>query len=59
LYRKAGVREYWVVDPENNALKVYLFQNNRILTDFYGNDDIVPVTTLPGLNISLEQVFAE
>jgi len=59
LYRKAGVREYWVVDPENNELEVYLFQNNRILTDTYGNEDIVSVTTLPGLNISLEQVFAE
>jgi len=59
LYRKAGVREYWVVDPENNRAKVYLFQNNRILTDTYGSEDIVPVTTLPGLNISLEQVFSE
>ena len=59
LYRQAGVREYWVVDPENNELTVYLFQNNRILTDTYGNDDIVPVTTLPGLSILLEQVFAE
>jgi len=59
LYRKAGVREYWVVDPENNELTVYLFQNNRILTDTYTGEDIVPVTTLSGLNVSLEQVFAE
>ncbi|MCL2244028.1 MAG: Uma2 family endonuclease [Treponema sp.] len=59
LYRQAGVREYWVIDPENNGLTVYLFQKNRILTDTYGNDDIVPVTTIPGLKISLEQVFAE
>ena len=59
LYRKAGVKEYWIIDPENNSLKVYLFQDNKILTGSYENDDIVPVTTLPGLNISLEQVFED
>jgi len=57
LYRQAGVREYWVVDPENNGLTVYHFESKVI--DTYENDDIVPVATLPGLEISLKRVFAE
>ena len=59
LYQEAGVREYWVVDPENNELTVYCFHNDFIKTKTYKNTDTAAVTILPGLNISLEQVFAE
>ncbi|MDR0289469.1 MAG: Uma2 family endonuclease [Treponema sp.] len=59
LYREAGVREYWVADPENNRLTVYRFQDGKILTDTYGSADTVPVAILPGLNILLGQVFAK
>jgi Uma2 family endonuclease len=57
LYLRSGVREYWVVNPENNRLTVYNFQNKSI--NSFGDEDTVPVATLPGLNITLEQVFAE
>ena len=60
LYRQAGVREYWVVDPENNGLTVYLFKNGGAFpANTYEKTDTVPVTILPGLNITLEQIFAE
>jgi len=59
LYQEAGVREYWVIDPENNGLTVYLFQKDIIVTKTYKDTDTVAVAILPGLNITLEQVFAE
>ena len=59
LYSQAGVREYWVVDPENQGLTVYHFQDNAISANTYGSADSVPVAALPGLRIALEQVFAE
>ena len=57
LYLKAGVHEYWVVNPENNTVVVYNFKDKGIYG--YKNDEFIPVATLPGLNISLEQVFEE
>jgi Uma2 family endonuclease len=59
LYREAGVREYWLVDSENKGLTVYRFHNGEILTSAYGSADTVSVAVLPGLNIPLEEVFAE
>ena len=59
VYREAGVREYWLINPETNTLTVYRFQNGTIFTDAYGKTDTVPVAILPGLNILLEEVFAE
>ena len=59
IYREAGVREYWVINPENNSLTVYCFQKDIIVTKVYKSTDTVDVTILPGLRIALEQVFAE
>ena len=57
LYRKAGVREYWVVDPERNRLKVYYFHDGSISTNTYGSTDKVPVAIFPDLNVVLDKVF--
>lgn len=37
-YRTAGVREYWIVDPEKNAF-LFIISNQKILA-------IIPLTTL-------------
>jgi len=57
LYQKAGVREYWVVDPENKTLTVHLFQGDAIISRIYGSSGTAPVSILQGLNISLDEVF--
>jgi Uma2 family endonuclease len=64
LYLKAGVREYWVIDPEHKGVKVYRFKDNQIFTRTYNStdyksDDTVSIDIIPGLNIVLEKVFAE
>jgi Uma2 family endonuclease len=59
LYQEAGVREYWVVNPRNNSLKVYCFHNGKITANVYNNSDTVKVSVFPDLAIALEQVFAE
>jgi len=59
LYKQAGVREYWVVNPEDNSLTVYSFQEGALSFNTYRGADSVPVSILPGLVVNLEQVFAE
>jgi Uma2 family endonuclease len=59
LYRQAGVREYWVLDPEHKILHTHHFEGSQILTRFYSPADTVPVEILPGLHITMESVFAE
>ena len=46
-YLNAGVREYWVVDPENRQIIQYDFMNNAIVR-LYSFDDVVPVLISEG-----------
>jgi Uma2 family endonuclease len=59
LYRRVGVREYWVVDTEHDGLTVYCFKDGAIITNAYNADDTVPVDIFPGFNIELQPVFAQ
>ena len=41
LYRTAGVREYWVVDPDRTVVTVYNFERDSMVEYNFGGD--VPV----------------
>ena len=58
-YRKSGVRECWIVDPNAHTVRVFLLKDGKFTGRKYGEADSVPVTVLPGLTISLPDVFAE
>lgn len=59
LYQRAKVREYWIVDPLNGTVNVYLPDENGRLTvsEVYTRNDIAKVTVLPGCEIDLSKVF--
>ncbi|MCL2127699.1 MAG: Uma2 family endonuclease [Treponema sp.] len=59
LYREAGVREYWVIDPEHKTLHCYRFSNGTIFPRTYRSSDTAEAGIFPGLAVELEPVFAE
>jgi len=56
-YPQAGVREYWVVDPENKTVAVHILEDGEYLTRAYKDDDKVPVHILEDCVIDLAEVF--
>lgn len=61
LYQRAGVREYWIVDPENRSVMVFLPDSSgsfRLCED-YGREDVARVNVLDGCFVELNKVFSE
>ncbi|MDR1900515.1 MAG: Uma2 family endonuclease [Treponema sp.] len=56
-YREAGVREYWIVDPEKRIIMAYELKNGEYTAVNYGDTGTVPVKILPGCEINLAAVF--
>ncbi|MCL2815569.1 MAG: Uma2 family endonuclease [Oscillospiraceae bacterium] len=58
LYQKAGVREYWIIDPGTKSVQVYILKNKKYgIGSIYREDDVVPVHILDGFQINLADVF--
>jgi len=50
-YRTAGVREYWIADPDKNRVTVYMFALGSI--EEYTFTDDIPCGIYPGFHINL------
>lgn len=60
LYQRAGVREYWIVDPKNKAVQVFTLNDGDLrITEEYGRKDIAKVNVLSGCFVELSKVFPE
>ena len=58
LYEAAGVREYWVIDPDRQTVQVYTLHDGKYRTgDTYTATASLPVGILPGCVIDLQAVF--
>jgi len=57
-YMQAGVREYWIVDPENKSVVAHILKDGIYMTRAYDeNNEAVPVLVLEGCTINLKEVF--
>ncbi len=53
-YEQAGVREYWVIDPEREVVTVYHFETEEV--ECYGFADQVPSLVCDGLIVDFSEI---
>ena len=59
LYEAFAVPEYWLIDPKNDAIEVFSFQNGRYKSVAFANDlsEKIASTILTGFEVSLSDIF--
>jgi len=60
LYEKAGVKEYWLIEPDEKILSVFVLQDDNRYgrPEMYTEEDEVKVTVLHDLVIDLNSIFS-
>ena len=61
LYQRAGVREYWIVNPDDKTVQVMLRDSGGVLQlhEVYARKEIAKVHVLDGCFLELNKVFPE
>jgi len=59
IYLKAGVKEYWVVDPTNNIVHVFVLKDGNYFSSIYGENDVISSHILEGCNIKISDIFEQ
>ena len=58
LYAKFGVKEYWIVIPEESSIEIYTLKDNTYQPyKTYSKDDILESFFLKDLRVTLKEIF--
>lgn len=58
LYEKAGVREYWVVEPLNRKMHIFQRQNDEYQRTLMRDGSFANGASLPGFTLDLDALWA-
>lgn len=60
LYEEAGVLEYWIIHPGDRYVQCYVLENGVYKeSGIYAEEGIIPVRTLPQVEVKFEDVFEQ
>ncbi|NYB75109.1 Uma2 family endonuclease [Sedimentibacter hydroxybenzoicus DSM 7310] len=59
IYMNAGIKEYWIVSPQNSTVQIFILKENGIYSEptMYSKNDIVKSETFEELKIKLSEIF--
>ncbi|MBI5192128.1 MAG: Uma2 family endonuclease [Nitrospirae bacterium] len=58
IYAKYGVKEYWIADPQEKTVELFILNNEQFdLKKSYAQDDVIESVILQGLRIPLKEIF--
>jgi len=57
-YLKAGVREYWLIEPEQRLVQVHVYENGHFISSGYKGDAVIPSAVLKGFSLDLKTLWA-
>ena len=56
-YMDAGIREYWMIEPEQKLVQVYIYENGHFISYGYKSEDVVQSTVLQGFSVDLKTLW--
>ncbi|WP_114749709.1 Uma2 family endonuclease [Pleomorphovibrio marinus] len=60
VYEESGVKEYWVIHPNERTLLIYTLGNaNYVPSKLFTFGDSVASTCIPGFELDLEDIFSD
>ncbi len=58
-YRLSGVQEYWIIDPKQESIMIYVFAHREIsLVKFFEKDAIAVSKVFSGLSANVDALFS-
>lgn len=58
-YEAAGVKEYWIVEPENKIITCFVLESDGRYgrPKMFSEGDIIKVATFPDLEVNVDEIF--
>ena len=57
-YARAGVKEYWIVDPDKREVEAFLLEGDKYYSiSIFSGEQVIPSLIVPDLAISVQRFF--
>ena len=56
-YMDAGIREYWMIEPEEKLVQVHIHENGRFISFSFKKEDVLQSTVLQGFSVNLKDLW--